>query len=152
MHPNRPAFCVAALSLLFITAISGANGHEIAGVWLNGDGDGLIELRVINGVLEGSIVGSPDDPAQLKPSRLDEHNPDPALRQRPLRGLTILTGFDLADDGSWREGRIYDPNSGKTYRGTITPVDANTLKLRGYVGISLFGRTDTWRRYASETE
>ena len=92
------------------------------------------------------IVGSPDDPENRNPSRLDAENPDPALRSRPLRGLVIMTGFRYEGDGEWTGGRIYDPNSGNTYKGTIRVVDSITLKLRGYVGISLLGRTDTWTR------
>ena len=122
-----------------------ANESLVEGTWVNGDGDGWIQLAIVDGELTGKIVSSPDDPENLKPSRLDEKNPDPVLRSRPLRGLTILTGFRF-DDGRWADGRIYDPNSGNSYRGTITVVDENTLDLRGYVGISLFGRTETWRR------
>ena len=57
-----------------------------------------------------------------------------------------LSGFRYDVDGRWVDGRIYDPNSGNTYKGTIQQVDANTLKLRGYIGISLFGRTEKWTR------
>jgi uncharacterized protein (DUF2147 family) len=48
--------------------------------------------------------------------------------------------------GRWTHGTVYDPNSGKTYKGTITLVDHDTLKLRGYIGISLFGRNAIWSR------
>ena len=60
--------------------------------------------------------------------------------------MTIMSGFTYDGDGRWSGGRIYDPNSGKTYKATIRQVDANTIKLRGYIGISLFGRSDTWTR------
>lgn len=144
---HRTGEFLAIAGLLILNMPLDASAADIEGTWLNGQGDGLIELRIVGAVLEGRIVGSPDDPHNLKPSRLDELNPDPALRSRPLRGLTILTGFVRDGDGTWHNGRIYDPNSGKTYRGTITAVDTNTLKLRGFIGISLFGRTDTWRRH-----
>lgn len=119
---------------------------DILGVWINGDGDGWIELTIDDGELQGRIIGSPDDPNGQAPSRLDTENPDPALRQRELRGLVILTGFRFAGDREWKDGRIYDPNSGNTYKGTIRQVGANELTLRGYVGISLFGRTESWHR------
>jgi len=118
----------------------------VAGVWLNADGDGWIRLDVVNFELRGRIVGSPDDPYNKKPSRLDIENPNVELRTRELRGLTILSGFHYEGDGRWSGGRVYDPNSGKTYKGTIRLVDANTIKLRGFIGISLFGRTETWVR------
>ena len=49
-------------------------------------------------------------------------------------------------DGKWSGGFIYDPNSGKTYRGKLRLVDTNTLEVRGFIGISLIGRTETWTR------
>ena len=119
---------------------------DIEGVWINGDGDGWIELTIDDGELQGRIIGSPDDLHGQARSRLDTENPDPALRQRELRGLVILTGFRFAGDGEWKDGRIYDPNTGNTYKGTIRQVGANELALRGYIGISLFGRTESWRR------
>jgi hypothetical protein len=118
----------------------------IQGTWLNGDHTGWIELTVVESELRGRIVGSPDDPQNKKPSRLDLENPNEELRSRELRGRTILSGFHYEGDGRWAGGRVYDPNSGNTYKGTITLVDNNTLKLRGFVGISLFGRTETWTR------
>ena len=136
---------VILLASLWVSGAAAADESLIEGTWINGDGDGWIQLAIVDGELTGTIVGSPDDPDSAKPSRLDEKNPEPSLRNRPLRGLTILSGFRF-DDGRWVGGRIYDPNSGNTYRGTIRLVDRNALDLRGYVGISLFGRTETWRR------
>ena len=49
-------------------------------------------------------------------------------------------------DDEWDDGEIYDPKSGNTYRGTINMVSKNRLNLRGYVGISWFGRTSHWAR------
>ena len=92
------------------------------------------------------------DPLQAPPPgspserEFDDRNPDPALRSRPLDGLAIMTGFEYAGDGRWQNGTVYDPNSGKTYKCSITLIDDNTLKLRGYIGIALFGRSETWTR------
>jgi uncharacterized protein (DUF2147 family) len=137
---------IALTVFAFAPALGDKDVSRIEGVWLNEDGDGWIELTIVSGELTGSIAGSPQDPESRKPPRLDEKNPDLALRSRPLLGLTILKGFRHEANGRWVGGQIYDPNSGKTYRGTITVIDDNTLDLRGYVGISLFGRTETWRR------
>ena len=136
-------FAVLVFVLLPLAAASTMAGIE--GRWLSGDGDGWIEVTIEGDRLVGRIAGSPNDRPGGAP-RYDELNPDPALRGRPLKGLTIMSGFRYDKDGRWVDGRIYDPNSGNTYKGTIRQVDANTLKLRGYVGISLFGRTETWTR------
>lgn len=121
-----------------------AQAHAIEGLWLSGDGDGLVEVRLDDGILTATILGSArDDPDR---PRTDVHNPDPALRDRPLLGLVIFAGFEYDGDGAWSGGTIYDPNSGNTYRCTLRLVDADTLKVRGYIGIPLLGRTETWRR------
>ncbi len=77
--------------------------------------------------------------------KTDVKNPDPAMRTRALCGLMIGTGFvpDGADKA--KGGRIYDPESGKTYSGQME-VTGDGLKLRGYVGTPLFGRTEVWHR------
>jgi uncharacterized protein (DUF2147 family) len=118
---------------------------EIDGLWITADGDGWIEIRTTDGQPGGFIKGSPQDPDNLRPPRFDDKNPDPALRQRPLLGLQIVHDLRTTGDNKWK-GRIYDPNSGKTYKCTITLADENTLKLRGYIGISLLGRTEVWTR------
>ena len=122
-----------------------AGDADILGLWLSGDGDGWIEIRQQGEEFIGVIKGSPNNKPG-DPPRLDDKNPDPTLRHRELDGLTFMTGFKYVGDGRWTGGTIYDPNSGKTYKGTMRLVDRNTLKLRGYIGISLFGRSDTWSR------
>jgi uncharacterized protein (DUF2147 family) len=81
------------------------------------------------------------------PSSTDQQNPDAALHSRRLCGLVVGTGFHPDDAAHLSDGRLYDPKSGHTYRGTIT-ADGDTLHLRGYIGIPLFGRSETWQRTA----
>ncbi len=134
-------------ALVFYSMSFSVSGTEtIEGVWLNEDGDGWIELRITDGELRGVIAGSPDDPERLRPPRLDVENPDPALRDRELFGMQILYGFRMETADRWGGGRVYDPNNGNTYRGTITLVNDSTLRLRGFIGLSLFGRTEVWTR------
>ena len=59
--------------------------------------------------------------------------------------MDILTGLKK-DGDEWSGGKILDPKNGKTYKCYIKLEDNNTLKLRGYIGISLFGRTAIWKR------
>ncbi len=70
------------------------------------------------------------------------------MRDRLLVGLEIFNGFSYDGDGEWSGGSIYDPNSGKTYSCKLKLVDHDTLKVRGFIGISLIGRTETWKRKA----
>ncbi len=70
----------------------------------------------------------------------DVNNPDPVQRKRKLLGLPILTGF-TADGSKWR-GRIYDPESGKTYRSVVTRGKNNALSVEGC--IAMFCQKQTW--------
>jgi uncharacterized protein (DUF2147 family) len=142
---NRRLILLASM-LLATTAIAEELASSIEGVWLSEDGTGLIRIELGEDGPVGTIAGSPNDPDQRKSSDKDDLNPDPALRDRPLLGLTIMENFTSAGGGKWKNGKIYDPNSGKTYKCKLTLVDANTLELRGYIGISLLGRTETWNR------
>ena len=110
----------------------------ILGRWMTSDKSGIIQIYAQQGVYAGKIVG-PDAP------RLDTKNPDPALRKRSLMGVVLLQGFRY-DDGTWEKGTIYDPKDGKTYSCVLRLKNAGAMEVRGYVGISLFGRTEIWTR------
>jgi uncharacterized protein (DUF2147 family) len=84
-------------------------------------------------------VGPKDKP------QIDVNNPDVSETKRPLCGLQIGDGFQPDTPNHAKDGHIYDPESGKTYSAEMTQ-DGNVMKLRGFVGISLFGRTQSWHR------
>lgn len=134
------------LAALFFAEAASADPTSIAGTWLSGDGDGLIAVSRDGNDISARILGSPNkDPNRPK---TDVKNPDPALRDRLLVGLEVFSGFNYDGNGEWSGGFIYDPNSGKTYRCKLKLVNHHTLKVRGYIGISLIGRTETWKRQA----
>jgi uncharacterized protein (DUF2147 family) len=137
-----PVLSIVILLLLLGPAVH-ADESNIEGRWLSGDKSGWIDIRLVDGKPVGTAAGSTDPD---EPPRFDDLNPDPALRTRSLLGITILHGFDYAGKDVWKGGTIYDPNSGNTYKSTMTLVDRNTLKVRGYIGLSLFGRSDIWTR------
>ena len=134
------------LGALLIAVSAHADPAAITGIWLSADGEGLIEIRIDGNGVSGTILDSPVE----NPDRptTDVHNPDPALRNQPLIGLNIFSGFNYNGDGAWSGGFIYDPNSGKTYRAKLKLTSQDTLKLRGFIGISLLGRTEIWTRQA----
>jgi len=78
-------------------------------------------------------------------SLTDIHNPDPKLRGRPLCGLSIGGGFLETDPQHASRGHLYDPKSGHTYSGQMT-AEGSLLHLRGYIGVPIFGRSETWSR------
>ncbi|MGI4828500.1 MAG: DUF2147 domain-containing protein [Janthinobacterium lividum] len=75
----------------------------------------------------------------------DEMNPDLSKRTRPLCNLEIGAGFHLIQANDAEDGHIYDPKSGKTYRAAMQ-AEGDQLRLRGYIGIKAFGRTEQWTR------
>jgi uncharacterized protein (DUF2147 family) len=77
--------------------------------------------------------------------KVDRENPDPALKTKPVKGLVVLDGFVRSGDNKWTDGTIYDPNNGKTYSCKLQ-LKGDRLKVRGYIGISLLGRTTYWTR------
>lgn len=83
--------------------------------------------------------------ASGRPKR-DQHNPDARLRDRPLCGLRILSGFRRTAEGAWDSGQIYNPNDGRTFSSTMTLGSDGALRVSGYVGLSLFGKTVEWVR------
>ena len=135
---------MATASLLLSFAAGNADtGETVAGIWLSGDGDGWIAITLTDEGPVGKIAGSPNNPDV---PRYDSLNPDEDLRERPLLGVTLLQGFTSAGAGKWINGTIYDPNSGKTYRCNLTLVGGDELKVRGFRGIALVGRTEVWAR------
>lgn len=66
-------------------------------------------------------------------------------KNKPIKGMTILWGLEKKGN-EWTGGHILDPNSGKQYKCLIRLKDQNTLEVRGYLGVSLLGRTQTWTR------
>ena len=141
----KPLFQTIVLSLLVAGSSALADEVDIEGRWLSGDKSGWIDIRLIDGNPVGIAAGSTTK-KESDPPRLDEFNPDPALQNRSLLGITILHGFEYKGDHVWKGGTIYDPNTGKTYKSSMVLVDKNILKVRGFIGISFLGRSDTWTR------
>ena len=135
---------LASFAMLFLAGWAYGDLAAVEGRWLTQEQDGWIRVERVGDGLEGRIAGAP--PGSPSEREFDDRNPDPSLRTRKLDGLTIMTGFEYDGSGRWTNGRIYDPNSGRTYRCTVKLLDPNTLEIRGYLGVSLFGRTETWTR------
>jgi uncharacterized protein (DUF2147 family) len=91
----------------------------------------------------------PNDPETGKP-KLDKNNADAAAKTKPVLGLINIWGFVPKEDNLWDEGNIYDPKNGNTYSSTMKLINANSLEVRGYIGVSLIGRTDTWTRQVAK--
>ena len=132
--------------LIFSTLILHANSFAnsgpdvILGEWLSQEKDGKISIYKQGDKYYGKISWG------KTPGRKDAKNPDAKLKNRDLIGLVILQDFKYTGS-AWENGKIYDPNSGKTYDCILKVKDNNkVLDIRGYVGVPMFGRTATWTR------
>jgi uncharacterized protein (DUF2147 family) len=130
MQPGSLITRALAASLALAAATPALAGPSIEGLWLNDDGKGLVLIARCGSELCGTIARVLDnDPRAPK---ADVHNPDPALRKRPILGLPVLTGF-VGADGGWKNGRAYDPESGKSYRSSLALQPDGSLKVTGCV-------------------
>ncbi|NQV03193.1 MAG: DUF2147 domain-containing protein [Bacteroidia bacterium] len=145
---------ISLFSMLVLLLGTGASlvaqtyqADDIVGTWLNEEGTAQVGVFKIGSQYYGKIVWleTPDDSITGLP-RTDKENPDPALQSKPLLGLLNLTGFVFDEDDEWKDGKIYDPKNGKTYSCYIKFEDESKkkLKIRGFIGISLLGRTTWW--------
>ena len=141
-----------SILLLFVCSVTlqaQDAADKVIGVWLNGEGTGQIQIyKTTSGHYAGKLIWlkEPIDPETGQP-KLDKRNPDASKRTVPTLGLINMHGFKYnAEDKVWERGKIYDPKNGKEYSCKMEMSNENTLKVRGYIGISLIGRTDTWTR------
>src|ERR1700684_4348503 len=111
---------------LFAASAAAAAPAPVEGLWLNDDHKGLVRIAPCGRYLCGTIV-KVLDPNPNAP-KTDIHNPDPKLRDRPILGMAVLTGFS-GSGGSWRGGRAYDPQTGKSYRSYLEMTADGSLKV-----------------------
>jgi uncharacterized protein (DUF2147 family) len=127
--------------------------EDILGVWNTEDREAKVEIFKCRDNYCGKIVWlkDPNYPPTSKEGvpgspKIDYKNPEPSLRSRPVLGLQFMSDFSYIGGNEWKAGRLYDPEKGKTYSGKITLLSPHELDLRGFIGISLIGRTSKWSR------
>ena len=121
---------------------------SIVGLWSNEERSALIEIFKSENKFYGKIVWlkEPLDQKTLKP-KTDQRNPQQKKRNRKIIGIVILKDLVRQNDNTWGNGTVYDPNTGKVYRSKVSiSSDGLRLTIRGYLGISIFGRTAIWSR------
>ncbi|MAM35273.1 MAG: hypothetical protein CMH28_09380 [Micavibrio sp.] len=137
-----------ALLTVFFTLTTGLNAsfaqeNLVEGFWLTQNERSVVETFKCNEGLCGKIHWIIEGGMTS-----DSENPDVSLRNRPLCNLGILWGFSQNPNNPnvWEGGKIYKADDGDTYSATLSVKDANTLFVRGYVGLPIFGKSQTWTR------
>ena len=123
------AFGFGALALASVSA--SALAVEPYGVWKIGKGKVTIKIVDCGGALCANIVGLSEPLRNGKP-KVDRHNKNAALRDRPLMGLQIASGMKKVSDGKW-EGKVYNADDGNTYSAKVIAIDNSVMKLKGCV-------------------
>jgi uncharacterized protein (DUF2147 family) len=140
------------LLLFFMISLMGLSTYAqkataILGTWYTEENKSLVEIYQENGKFYAKMISlkDPIDPLTGK-AKLDKENPDPKLKSRPLIGIILLKDLRYESENYWGGGEIYDPESGNTYSCRLKMNGNNELDMRGYMGISLIGRSTTWKR------
>ena len=138
------AFIIAIAAALPATSARAQGATEPTGVWQTQAGDARVKVSKCGGGLCGVIVGlkEPIDPATGKP-QVDDKNPNPTLKKRPMIGLPLFSGMHAAGPGKW-SGHIYNADDGSTYASNVSVTGADTLRVEGCMGAFCGG--ETWSR------
>ncbi|MEC8610419.1 MAG: DUF2147 domain-containing protein [Bacteroidota bacterium] len=138
---------ILTITLVLTSFTLFAQTDALVGKWYNNEKDAVISIsKTEKNTFDGHIIWMKFPNDENGKPKVDNLNPKKSLQTRPRLGLKIMYDFKFDADNKWTEGQIYDPKSGNTYNGSITLSSTNTLDLRGYVGLPIFGRTSTWTR------
>ncbi len=133
------------ISLIALTVIT-ATAQDVTGKWKTIDDEtgkpkSVVEIYKQNGKIYGKVVEI-FDPAKRDLDCIHCPGKD---KNKPIMGMVIIRGLEK-DGHEYNDGTIMDPNNGKVYKCYIELESENKLKVRGYIGFSLLGRTQYWQR------
>lgn len=130
-------------SSLEISALINDNflADDVVGQWLNEEKTMTVQIEKIGRKYYGKLVWLEKPNKPDGSPKLDEFNPDPALRNVPFIGLRILKDMEYKGKGVWGNGTLYDPEHGKYYGCKVTLENQDIAIIRGYIGFSLIGKS-----------
>jgi uncharacterized protein (DUF2147 family) len=145
---------VGGLIVASLGAVNAAQAPNLSpvGSWRTiddktGQAKSIVRIVEAKGEVQASVESVFSPPAVSAAPICDKCSGD--LKNKPIVGMTIMWGMKK-DGGEFSGGRVLDPDEGKVYRCTIKVIEGgNKLEVRGYIGFSLFGRTQTWVREPS---
>ena len=135
----KTVLLAAAATLAFAGQAAAA---DPAGLWQTPTNAGQVEISHCGNSLCGKLVTS--SRIQANPAIKDGENHDKGLRDRPLKGLQMLYDF-TGGPTKWTGGKVYNPDDGGTYSGTIQMTSADSLKLKGCI-VAPLCKTQVWTR------
>src|SRR5512134_2373260 len=147
MSSNSLLRLLAGLLVLAAT-LPKALAADPRGVWLTEDKDAVLTISNCGDQLCGPIIWLESATDRRGSLRLDQNNPDPAKQKQRICGLVVITGLEPTSPDTW-DGYVYNPQDGETYSGNITILSDKALQVRAYIGLPIFGRSQTWTRVNS---
>jgi uncharacterized protein (DUF2147 family) len=132
------------ISCLAATILPTARAASPIGLWRGADA--TFEIFESEGTLSARIVSLSEPMTAEGKEKTDIYNPDPTKHEDPIIGLIFISGFMKKSDDHWENGTVYDPKSGRSYSCSMDLQDPDKIKLRGFIGTSLFGRDYIWTR------
>jgi len=142
----KKLFLISAVLMMFTASFVFAESPDaILGEWVTEGDKSFVEIYKCDELYCGKIIWLKNPKDEEGKEKVDKKNPDETMRNRKLLGLPILWGFTYSGEGKWEKGKIYDPQNGKTYSCRIK-LEGEKLKVRGFIGFSLLGRTSVWTK------
>ncbi len=138
------------IGFLFITSIFYAQNQSVLGKWKTiddetGKAKAIIDIYEKSGKIYGKVVTIIEE----------EHKGDLCVncsgedKNKPIVGMVIIKGLSREGNNEYGSGKILDPKNGKIYKCFIQLEEKDKLKVRGYIGFSILGRTQFWYRVKS---
>jgi len=143
---------IASLLALTIAGISQtvlAQADPVVGTWKTiddktGQAKSLVKIDIVNGELQGTVIQTFPSPGEAPITHCTLCSD--ARKNQPIMGMKIMSGLKQDKTGYWSGGEILDPKEGKIYKVKLSTDDGKKLDVRGYIGIALIGRTQTWQK------
>lgn len=147
---------LATLALCTVASTAFAQQGTVMGTWLSESGVAQVKIGPCPDAASGPICGfvvnliNPKGPngAPVAPdAATDYRNENPSLRTRKVIGMPLIWGFKKASEpNTFEDGKIYNGEDGKTYSANISLQADGKLRLRGFVGTRMFGKSQLWTR------
>lgn len=141
-------FVILSGAVLMMSAPAFAQILDPEGLWLTENERSVIELKKQpDGTLSGQVAWIIGGGMQF-----DEKNPDASKRGNPMCGLTVVSNLTQGknDPNGWHKGKIYKADDGDTYDSRLTMQSEDMLEVRGFMGVSFLGKSQTWTRVSAE--
>ncbi len=133
------------IAVFFITGIISANAASPIGTWRTGDGKAKVKVTKCKSGICARIISLRQPKGPNGKPLTDQNNPKPHLRKRPIIGLSLFLGMRPAGQGSW-QGRLYSPEKGGIYGGSVTQISGNLLKVKGCLSGGFLCESKMWKR------